>query len=444
MPHLEDPLLQAYLDGYCNDARVAEVETHLAGCEECRQRLEEARQVAARASQLLGALEPGPVHAPSFEELEAKAEARAGGEVPHDVAAKIAEAAFPKTQKVLRPSWRNPALAWAASLAIAFSLGWLSRTDIGSPALDPTPMASLEAVGSAMAPPDQDSVAGPEEQFEATGELDELEPLAKRSLADAVAVPAAVPMPAEEPADPPVTLTRAAASNEAVVETGLRAADLERRVEQQLAAPDPPAAPGRREAEAPGALFFRDPPSDLSSELDENLARAYAFAETGATGGYIAIELASVEAWLGAPPRQLPDLTLVRAEVGPGTLMDEGSPERPAVRLVYLSSNGEEIALMQQYLGSAAEAEKAASDDRADVAAERLRIQRPQAAQDRANRQAGVDRDVVVGGVITEFPLVVEPGGRITYKWVDASGYLLALSGNLDPSILRGLASQIR
>ena len=169
MPHLEDPLLQAYLDGYCNDARVAEVETHLEGCEECRQRLEEARQAAARASQLLGVLEPGPVHAPSFEELEARAEARAGGEVPHDVAAKIAEAAFPKAQKVSRPAWRNPALAWAASLAIAFSLGWLSRTDIGSPALDPTPMASLEAVGSAMAPPDQDSVAGPEEQFEANG-----------------------------------------------------------------------------------------------------------------------------------------------------------------------------------------------------------------------------------------------------------------------------------
>ena len=31
MQHLEDPLLQAYIDGYCNDARVAEIEAHESG-----------------------------------------------------------------------------------------------------------------------------------------------------------------------------------------------------------------------------------------------------------------------------------------------------------------------------------------------------------------------------------------------------------------------------
>ncbi len=79
MPHLEDPLLQAYIDGYCNDNRIAEVESHIESCEECHQRLEDARRAATRASRLLGTIEPGPVHAPPFEELQARAAARAGG-----------------------------------------------------------------------------------------------------------------------------------------------------------------------------------------------------------------------------------------------------------------------------------------------------------------------------------------------------------------------------
>ena len=137
MPHLEGPLLQAYLDGYCNDARIAEVESHIESCDECHQRLEDARRAATRASQLLGALEPGPVHAPPFEELQARAAARAAGgettaaggdEVDWDSMLGAAN-----TERVV-PFWRRPALAWAATVVMAFGLGWLSRTEFGLPA----------------------------------------------------------------------------------------------------------------------------------------------------------------------------------------------------------------------------------------------------------------------------------------------------------------------
>jgi anti-sigma factor RsiW len=56
MPHLEGPLLQAYLDGYCNDACIAEVESHIESYDECRQQLDVARPAATR---------PGAMPAPA-------------------------------------------------------------------------------------------------------------------------------------------------------------------------------------------------------------------------------------------------------------------------------------------------------------------------------------------------------------------------------------------
>ena len=58
MPHISDALLQTYIDGCCNDARIAEIEAHVEACAECRDRLEDARNAAQRASQLLGVLDP--------------------------------------------------------------------------------------------------------------------------------------------------------------------------------------------------------------------------------------------------------------------------------------------------------------------------------------------------------------------------------------------------
>ena len=151
MPHLDDPLLQAYIDGYCNDNRIAEVESHIESCEECHQRLEDARRAATRASQLLGTLEPGEVHAPPFEELQARAAARAdGGEAesvggerrrgrsslhvgPRDEVDWASVVAAAKTERFV-PFWRRPALAWAATVVMAFGLGWLSRNELGLPA----------------------------------------------------------------------------------------------------------------------------------------------------------------------------------------------------------------------------------------------------------------------------------------------------------------------
>ena len=433
MPHLEDPLLQAYLDGYCNDRRVAEIEAHLEGCEQCRRRLDDARQAASHASQLLGALEPGPVHAPSFEELEAKAAARAGGDVADEIVAKMAEAGLAKPPSVSRPFWSSPSLAWAATLAIAFALGWVSRSEIGMPVLEPAPLATFDAPASV-------------EEVEAGGEIDALQAVVKRSAADAPQLPAEAPADAQGPAG------QEEASNRPDVGGGLSTVGEQRLLEQQVAAAAP-ASPGRREVEPSVSADRAEAAADPSLEMNEEIAQAGAFGDAGAgdagaggavgaAGGYIPVDLTAVEDWLGAPPRQLPDLQLLRAEVGPGTLMEDGSPERPVVRLVYRTDNGEQISLDQQFTGAVGGPLPAAADDRVDAAGERARAQ-PQ--QVRANRQAGFDRDVgAVGGVASEAPYVSTPGGGFTISWIDADGYVLSLSANLQPDIIRGLADRIR
>ena len=135
MPHIDDPLFQAYIDGSCNDARTTQIEAHLEGCDECRDRLEAARHVAMRASQLLGTLDPGPVHAPSFEELQARAAARAAdGEAESAARDALDAAVLVNPPESRAPFWRRPALAWAATIVIAFGLGWMSRTELGLPA----------------------------------------------------------------------------------------------------------------------------------------------------------------------------------------------------------------------------------------------------------------------------------------------------------------------
>ena len=106
MPHLDEALLQAYIDGFCGEARATEVEVHLEACEACRDRLQEARRVAEQASQLLGALEPGPIHAPSFEELQRRAEAGPADTDAASAALELARAAT-ATVKPSRSAWSS-------------------------------------------------------------------------------------------------------------------------------------------------------------------------------------------------------------------------------------------------------------------------------------------------------------------------------------------------
>ena len=98
MPHVDDGLLHAYLDGELAGAERDHILAHLAECAACRTRLEEERALVARAGELLARAAP-PERAP---------------------------AAFPPVARSHAPRWRIPA-AWAATVTIAFAVGWYAQ-----------------------------------------------------------------------------------------------------------------------------------------------------------------------------------------------------------------------------------------------------------------------------------------------------------------------------
>jgi len=462
MPHISDPLLQAYVDGYCNVNRAAEIESHVETCAECRERLESARNAAQRATQLLGVLDPGPVHAPAFEELQARAAQRsaaeeieappvdlAGGDeidaAPAEEADWASVMAAQKTPKKAQVAfWRRPALAWAATLVMAFGLGWISRNELGLPADLQAPAGPtferLNAPASAMAP--TEAIEAQLQEEVAAGELD-----------DATAAKRAGSL--EVPAEPEPTLPTAAEAPElrqqgqqmaqnraaAGLESGRRDAE-----------PQPmPAAPARTLTLAPAV--FED--EAQVEEMNEMVAVGGTFGDAASAAvapaeGFFVVDRDEAERWLGVAPREIPDLALLRIEVGPGDAVANGVRGRPAVRLVYLSRNGVEIALTQQYSGSLEGAgqvpasqlpvDRLAGSD-AVVRAERAR----EASELRADTRKTADRDAAVGGLVGDRPATVrDPDGRVTYRWADDDGYLLSLSGVVDPDIIRGLVELIR
>jgi hypothetical protein len=112
MSHITEGLLHAHLDGAIGHDRAQEwllAEAHLGDCEDCRRRLEEARQVRGAAGEILALATVHAGRKPNFEELLRQA---GGGSRP------------PRSTRW----WSStPRLAWAASLMLAAGAGWLGR-----------------------------------------------------------------------------------------------------------------------------------------------------------------------------------------------------------------------------------------------------------------------------------------------------------------------------
>ena len=113
MAHISEGLIHAYLDGALGpDGQLqwAAAEKHLEGCEECRERLDEARELRAKTGEILAGTQPAGAAGPGFAALAAEAEKRGrpvGGGAPW---------------------WRSTArLAWAASLVLAAGAGWIGH-----------------------------------------------------------------------------------------------------------------------------------------------------------------------------------------------------------------------------------------------------------------------------------------------------------------------------
>ncbi len=392
MSHVDDGKLHTYLDGASGDRERQQIEAHLSGCEVCRERLEEARASSRRASDLLAQLEPAAVQAPPWDELEQRAAAR--------------------QQNGPRQTWVRPSLAWAAVIALAFGVGWLSNSymsrapdSLGTTALQDAPASDLsrskgEAVPNEAIPIERPETvagraAGGEPEVLAEGALRaEEEQLASRSRGQQA--------PAETPAEVAPAKTEEAGGAVAGVESDDRLAAAPRRDKQTEAADEFKAA----EAE-PRAATFADreapEPEDARRALAQPTAFEVAEFDEVLPGQFVSVSENEAAAWMGVALRTLPELQLVSAEVGPGSAVAGGLQGLPAIKLTYLDAAGHVIVLIQQRT-----------------------------------------RDAELLAEETDPTLVVDPTGLNTYRWHDEMGYRLMLLGEVSGDSLRALADRVR
>jgi putative zinc finger protein len=301
MSHLEAGLLHALLDGEIASSELPPIQAHLAGCAECRARLEQERQLLAEAEGMVETLE-----------------------VPAGEVSSSTEAS-PRP----RLHWGRP-LAWAASVVAAVGLGFVAR---GAPALR---VVGEVAQQQPAAPADLPSaVASTSESAKTSVPSAEVAPLRdappSRRSSGVATRKAAIP-PEEVALVPPIEEAKVASerSREAVTPAVSRPDSL-RRVAEPAAAP--PAA---------GALGARR----SARRLDQTLR----LEEAVVTG---AAERTASNAVLAPPePISLPDA--IRRLGGSLRLIDGLVPLRleaqgPSVRVVYAAAQGE-LVLSQQLI----------------------------------------------------------------------------------------------
>ena len=257
MTHLDEGQLHGYLDGQPQDGSTAgrqDVERHLAECAACRARLEEERGVRDRARAILGTAGPTGLTAPPFEAVLERAAQRQA------------------SRSRVRPPF---ALAWAASLALALTVGWYARSLLQTEAWVGGAGEAARAAGAA--------------QGEMRADAIQAAPPARRQLAQGA--PAR-----DEPTQPPPEGTREVASTAAPAVQERPLANLaaaEAKVEQ-----DTRLAPVRvTEAPAPSAvpqILLRRQPRAAAPELAEDV--------------WVTVPPAEAERRLGGPLATIPGL----------------------------------------------------------------------------------------------------------------------------------------
>jgi hypothetical protein len=114
MPHLDEGRLAALLDGEVPRDELDAVQLHLSGCDECQERLAEARRLRDQALELVGVLDQeSSTQGGSGPASRSAASAPASGSGP--------TAGWRRRR---RPSW-GTGLAWAATLLLALTGGYL-------------------------------------------------------------------------------------------------------------------------------------------------------------------------------------------------------------------------------------------------------------------------------------------------------------------------------
>ena len=118
MSHVNEGQIHAYLDRqleFADQAARERFETHVAECSDCTVLLEEARAIHARATGMLGDSRPAVADMPSFEAVVTRASER------------------PARWATVKKLNRTRALAWAASIVVAVTVGWYARVSTTQP-----------------------------------------------------------------------------------------------------------------------------------------------------------------------------------------------------------------------------------------------------------------------------------------------------------------------
>ena len=276
MPHVDDGQMHGYLDGECTAAERHLLERHIEDCDACRALLEEAAASKSLATQLLGELTPD-VDSPEWQDMLE----RAGEEAPVGLSSPRA--------------WRRD-LAWAATMVLAFALGW--QASRGYPPA--TPRVSGEA---RLAEPTVD------------------EPLERMRQATKLETPLAAADELVDEAEDDGAVARSARPTE------------------------------RTAAPTPRSLVA--PPADPAAERKRAAVRpAGAGGDPTASREIVAIDALAAEAWLGVAPLRLAGSNPVEVSVGPGGGLPDAARGRPVLRQRYVLAAGVEIYLAQQTSGS--------------------------------------------------------------------------------------------
>ncbi len=168
MQHMDEGLLQAWLDGPragLTEEERTEVEAHLDQCSQCLERVEALRAAGRRALELLAVVE-GEVddEIPDFAavvrragelggESEKEAPASAGTSAGARVDPETGPEAIPEASRRAGPWWGRRT-AWAASILVALGAGWLANewnATMPDVRLDPLQVTEAPASGESAA-----------------------------------------------------------------------------------------------------------------------------------------------------------------------------------------------------------------------------------------------------------------------------------------------------
>ncbi|MBI4543004.1 MAG: zf-HC2 domain-containing protein [Gemmatimonadetes bacterium] len=454
MLHVDDGQLNALLDGELGDEAAAAARAHLAACPSCARRFEEAKRFLAEAADLLEVLEvpaiPEALPRPSVEpEAAPEAPASAGparrvSKTAKEVALDIDGATqkspairpiFPReVERVREPGPRLiPAgvrhrfdwvqMAWAASVVLALSVGYLAnevrhartlatdvpREEVGAgdrstgveagERASPAPALTRAPGGTAGSAP---AGAGPGPALAARPAGTE------RSGARAAKAPGvsdargATQVAARSPG------TRPGAADpglSAVAGTGAPGAAGVARAADAAAELAPPATRTLRARPSPPAaarVAAAAPPADEPRRPEE-------------PRGFRRITLDSAARALSGSIRLIDGMLPERVELGPGRLVPGADPGREVVRVHYADERGNRLTLDQQRV--------------------------PAAADTGTATQPAVSG---VGMAPGDTLITAAPGGAVRIRWLDRKNFWLSLAGRMEPDSIRRMVERVR